>query len=85
MKEKITTFQIVIILAIAVFAAFCWYQYQKNEKEMIKIDACLKVCSEESSESTGLSRYLKDDDNECREGCREKYGISWEEYSKWKK
>lgn len=86
MKEKITIFQIVVILAIVVVFVFFWYQNQENDKKMIKIDACLKVCSNTSFKSvSGLKRFGSPDYTKCREECMEKYGISWEKYNKWKK
>jgi len=91
MKGEIKGNKIIILVLVLILVGIgmgIWqYQRQNYRKKMIKFDACLVKCPK-----GGASCYLPESYNIqrceaeriCRAECREKYGITWEEYNKWK-
>lgn len=78
MKEKIKKIYLigaVIFLIVIIIGIFYW-RYQKYQEKMIKFDACMSRCV--SYLETGVTGKTG-----CGDECREKYGVTWEEYSEW--
>lgn len=80
----------IVALIIAVIYTFVYmYQYghlgfgsRLSEEQMIKFDACYSTCP---SGSIGRKYYSgSQSPTQCKATCREKYGITEEEYNEWK-
>lgn len=80
MKEKIKEnyFFIALLILLGIGGGIYYWQYQKYQERMVKMDACIQGCP------PGLGRYLLgSQDSRCKEGCREKYGVTWKDFYKW--
>jgi len=70
LDTRITSKMILVsFVIIVIVAGILYWQNRKKQKEMIKLDACMESCFW---------------DHSCRDKCREKYGVTREEYNEWK-
>ena len=80
MKKQIIL--IIILILVVIGAGIYWYQNQKYQQKMIKLDACIESCPALES-SIARAYYLPDP--RCVASCREKYGVISERFLEWKR
>ncbi len=78
-KTLIITLPLVALMIIG--GAIYWQKYQQqqyHELKLIKMDACIAACPNRFDLGKGQEAEV------CREKCREKYGVTWEEFNLWR-